>query len=106
MGRLKEQELSRYPYGAGYQNTDTSRAAAAGVTTKTTTWRQRVIEVLHKAGPNGATVHETAAALGAPVSTIQPRFSELVQLGRIRDSEKRRVNPSSGKKAIVYILDW
>ncbi|GAY19724.1 hypothetical protein SFOMI_0244 [Sphingobium fuliginis] len=36
--------------------------------------------------------------------SLQPRFSELKAKGLIADSGKRRVNPSSRKRAVVWVL--
>ena len=49
-----------------------------------------------------STVHETAKVLGCSVPSVQPRFSELEDVGLIRDSGKRRKNAVSGKSAIVW----
>ena len=48
------------------------------------------------------TVHECAARLDLPVSTVQPRFSELRKMGMLEDSTERRLNAASGKPAIVW----
>lgn len=53
---------------------------------------------------NGCTTHEVAWILRLPVSSVQPRVSELKAAGRIVDTGARRLNETSGKKAAVFAV--
>ena len=50
----------------------------------------------------GATLFEIKNILGWSINRISGRVTELQQDDRIRDSGKRRVNPESGRNAIVW----
>jgi hypothetical protein len=91
---------ARYPHVAGFKAQDTSVEAAA--TTDAARLRDRVVTWLQAQGAQ--TADECAGCLGCSVLAIRPRFSELLALGRIRDTGMRRPNASSGKRAIVWEL--
>lgn len=86
------------------RGTDTSREAATDLTSRAPVIRQKVLEAISQAGPYGCTSEDLAAALDLPRVTVQPRTSELRALRKIADSGLRRLNPSSGKRAIVWTL--
>jgi predicted ArsR family transcriptional regulator len=88
-----------YPDVPGAADRDTARAAADDIASHVNRLQNMVIQQLSH---SPQTVHECANQLGLPVSTVQPRFSELARRGRIKDSGARRVNSTSGKKAIVW----
>ena len=48
------------------------------------------------------TVHEAAVKANVSVAAIQPRFSELRRKGQIMPSGEKRVNPTTGKRAMVW----
>lgn len=50
------------------------------------------------------TTDECADRLGIDKLSIRPRFSELAALSKIADTGERHVNPSSGKRAIVWCI--
>ena len=89
---------SSYPYLPGFQDTDTSKAAADGIAPSASTLRLAALQVL-KAGPR--TADEVAAVMGESILAIRPRITELNQQGRVYDTGKRRKN-SSGRTAIVW----
>lgn len=89
-----------YPQSPGFNETDTSKAAARTMTARAVTLCGQVYELLRTQG--GYTVHEAAIQLHCTVASIQPRFSELRAQGMVYDSGKRRVNADSGKRAIVW----
>ena len=91
--------LRRFPADPGFQARDTSRAAAVAMAPRAPRIRELVLAEI-EATPS--TVHEVATRLRRPVSTVQPRFSELEGQGKIEDSGFRRHNAASGKKAIVW----
>lgn len=93
-------DLFRYPVGPGAQDRDTSREAAAEVRGKVPVLRAAALDVLERS--NGLTADEVAGRLGMSILSIRPRITELLKLGKIRDSGDRRRNPISGKRAIVW----
>lgn len=50
----------------------------------------------------GVTLFEIVRKLQWPVNSISGRITELSHAGVIEDTGKRRVNPLTGKKAIVW----
>lgn len=90
---------ARYPHAPGFKAGDTSKAAAESMAGKAAGLRAKVIAALREAGP--LTVHECAGKLGLSVPSIQPRFSELRELGRVEDTGLRRQN-TSGRSAAVW----
>jgi len=63
--------------------------------------RTIVFEVI-KNSKKGATLFEIKNTLGWSINRISGRVSELQDDDRIKDSGKRRVNPESGRNAIVW----
>lgn len=90
--------LDWYPTAPGHALRDTSIEAAAAIASRAETLRAAVLAML-KAAP--LSVHQCAAALGEPVASVQPRFSELVALDLVVDSGTRTRN-LSGRSAIVW----
>lgn len=86
-----------YPRKPGWREPETSKDAAADVGPTADNLRSLVLLALRVP----RTVHETAAILGLPVPTIQPRFSELRKLGEIAPSGERRQN-ATGSMAHVW----
>ncbi len=89
-----------YPESPGSNWRDTSRDAADQIREPAGTLRSLVYDLICSR-PN-LTTHECAELLGRPVSSVQPRFSELAATGRIVDSGQRRRNLASGKNAIAW----
>ncbi len=79
---------------------DTSAAAYAGIMDAAGHLRAIVHQALY-AHPAGLTVDEVCALAGYPRYSLQPRFSEMLKKGIIRDTGLRRRNVS-GAKAIVW----
>lgn len=90
---------ARYPYEAGYRDTDTSREAAERVDAGTL--RGKVLDAIRAHGP--LTADETADRLRLDKLSIRPRCTELRELGKLEDSGVRRLN-ASGRRAIVWEL--
>ena len=63
--------------------------------------RAIVFDVISKS-KKGATLFEIQQALGWSINRISGRVTELHQDDRIRDNGKRRLNPETGRKAIVW----
>jgi hypothetical protein len=98
-------DFSSYPLRPGSKGgAETSLAAARDIAPKAHLIREKVLAVVTEAGSFGCIPEEGCAKLDLPRPTVQPRFSELAAVGAIVDSGRRRRNPSSGKRAIVWVL--
>lgn len=94
-----------YPASPGYKDRDTSRLAARVAAGRVELLRDQCLLALRKAGQDGIgglTADEAALQIGENVLSIRPRFSELVRLGKIKDSGQRRRN-ESGATAKVWV---
>lgn len=90
-------QTTPYPHSAGYQNTDTSKAAAESIPAHLL--RAKVLREFERRG--AMTADECASALHSSVLSIRPRVTELGKLGRLVATSERRTN-ASGRKAIVW----
>jgi hypothetical protein len=91
-----------YPVAAGSKGRDgTSQEAAKAIQPRVANLRHQALTVLAALG--SATVLEATAAAGATRESLQPRFSELRNLGLVEATGDRRLNPS-GKWAAVLRL--
>jgi DNA-binding Lrp family transcriptional regulator len=86
--------MLEYPTGPGHRDVDTSVAAARDI--------EIALRAIRAAGTHGLTTNELSAQVRISRDSMQPRTSELRELGLIRDSGARRLN-SNGKRAIVWI---
>ena len=93
-----------YPYHPGSKGPETSAEAADDIASISGHLRKLTTRSYTEVGEDGLTAEETANRVGYPRVSIQPRISELVRLGVLRDSGRRRVNASSGKRAVVWVL--
>ncbi len=89
-----------YPDAPGYRRTDTSRQAAASMMPRAGTLQDVVLKALGHHGP--LATFEMPAKVGATYRALQPRTSELAKKGFIVDSGERRVDPETGRSAIVW----
>jgi len=88
--------------GIGYRNTDTSLQAANEIAPKAKNLKEQVLELLRRS-PDPLDTEEIAATLGARLSSVQPRTSELSREGKIRDSGFRGVT-EAGKPCIRWVV--
>lgn len=88
-----------YPDSPGYQDTDTSRAAASAIKPGATTIRAEVARLFEVR--SALTADECAERLDMSILTIRPRVTELVKQGELVDTGQRRKN-RSGRLAAVY----
>lgn len=65
--------------------------------------QRMVLRTIRRAKKAGRTAEECAIVLRLPRVSAQPRTSELKAKGLIIDSGKRRINRSSGKRAVVWV---
>ena len=63
---------------------------------------RRVLKVITGA-IEGLTLFEIQDRLSWPVNRVSGRITELRKAGKIVDSGFRRINPESGKKAVVWV---
>ena len=81
----------------------TSHVAARRIAGHAATLRERIFAFIAERGVAGATDDEGEAALSIKCQTYTPRRGELVALGLLVDSGKRR-NTTSGRPAAVWTL--
>jgi len=84
------------------EGSDTSEAAATSVKLTIGALHRRVEGFISRRKWRGATDEEITEALGLNPSTERPRRRELVLLGRVKDSGRRR-RVHSKRKAVVWI---
>lgn len=80
----------------------TSEVAAKRIAGHAKNLRARVLAFIIGRGPHGATDDEGEAVLGIKCQTYTPRRGELVALGLVVDSGRRR-NTASGRPAAVWV---
>lgn len=90
-----------YPETPGHRDTDTSRAAAEDVRPKVSVLRQMVLDAL---SVRPMTTLEIAHHCRQRYETLQPRSSELKNMGLIEDSGARGISRDPRKKAIIWKL--
>lgn len=88
--------IDRYPNAPGWKGTETSREAAASVTTHEA--YSGILAVLRCHGPK--TADEVAEIMGLSVLYVRPRCSEMKLKGWIEPTGVRRPN-ASGRNADV-----
>ncbi len=86
-----------------HNGTETSRAAADRIRSSAPNMRTAILRHLSERGQAGATDEELQTTLGLRVQTETPRRGELVKLGLVRDSGRRRPT-ISGRQAIVWTV--
>lgn len=86
--------------GTGWQSTDTSRAAAAGVTPKAPRLRDLVLQAM-KAASGPVSTEWIASRVGHGYASVQPRISELHRDGLVRDSGARG-KTSAGRTCVLW----
>lgn len=91
-----------YPESPGFKKAGTSEAAARSVAGRAPGLRERALKAVKAAGAAGLTADECAAALGATVLAVRPRFTELLEKGMIRETQRLRRN-ESGRMARVMV---
>lgn len=96
--------MKRYPEYPGHRGQDTSIEAAEALSP----YLNRLQKLVHSAVDeaterrDGCTTIEAANALGRDHHEVGKRITELQQKGSVKDSGRRRLNPS-GRKASVWI---
>ncbi|RYD66024.1 MAG: hypothetical protein EOP83_06005 [Verrucomicrobiaceae bacterium] len=88
------------------RNTDpsTSHEAASAILKDRTAIQRRVMEEFDKAGAYGLTDYELEDRCGSHNSTFRTRRAELVDLGHVRDSGKKRVHRElNNRQRVVWV---
>lgn len=94
-----------YPDRPGFKGSaETGREAAEAIAPKLGRLQRLVRDLVTQRGRQGLTPEEAADLTGESRATLQPRFSELKAKGQIADSGMRRTNPSSRKRAVVWVV--
>ncbi len=83
-----------------HRGVDTSIEAAAIAALGASALRRLVLRTLYN-HPENLTVDQTCAVTKRPRYSLQPRFTELRDMGLIRDTGERRLN-ASGASAKVW----
>ena len=95
------------PYGGlpPYQKgSDTSREAARSVARGAPTKRAEVYGYILARGDDGATDAEIEGGLSMLRQSVCARRNELVKLGMIRDSGRRRTSLHTGRRCAVWVV--
>lgn len=104
-GAVEHPQHVTYPDQPGFKgDAETGREAAADIAPHLGRLQRMVLGIITDRGAHGATPEEAADLLGLARVSAQPRTSELKAKGAIVDSGMRRVNASSSKRAVVYVL--
>lgn len=82
--------MPRTEEGVGWKGRETSRAAAAAMSPKAGSIREKVLAHL-RAAPAPLTSEEISDQLGIPYGSVQPRLSELAGQNLVRDSGVRKL---------------
>ena len=95
-----------YSTSEAHRGVSTSVAAAARIAPVAGRLRAIVHQALYE-HPAGLTVDEVCAVTGYPRYSLQPRFSEMLRSGTIRDTGRRRQNKSGAFAAVwrATVLD-
>ena len=86
------------------KGSDTSREAARSVARGAPTKRAEVYGYILARGDAGATDAEIEGGLSMLRQSVCARRNELVKLGMIRDSGRRRNSPHTGRRCAVWVV--
>jgi hypothetical protein len=95
----------RYPAYPGAKREGTSQDAADDIAPRAPTLRRATLAVYQAGHEVELTADEAAAVMGQSILAIRPRVTELVRLGELEDTGRRRRN-ASGKFAVVWRMRW
>ncbi len=99
---MSNDNFAEYPNHPGWKAQETSALAAVSVADKAPILRARCLKLIGES-VEGLTGNEMAAAMGWDITSIRPRLTELVRLGKIINSGKRRPTPS-GCTAMMWVV--
>jgi hypothetical protein len=102
----EQKDLFGYPLYGGkppsQKHSETSRAAAERIKSRIGPLHAEVVEFL-KSHAGGATDEEMQRDIPMPANTQRPRRVELTEMGRIVDSNRRKLTRSK-RHAVVWVL--
>jgi len=99
----RHREWGDTPEAAGAaQGSATSAQSAQALSGKLGELQERVLQVIQKAGDNGATDEEIEVSLEMARHTVTPRRRELVLGGRVRDTGRTRIAARTGRSITVW----
>lgn len=90
--------------GAPYSNQTTSKEAAEAVAPDVGRQQRLVLNYLEKRGEHGSTDFEILRDLDIDPNAVRARRGELVDKGKVADSGKKRLNPDTRKRCIVWVV--
>lgn len=97
-----------FDFATARGKTDTSAAAGEKMDATAPTLRQKTLAQItqHTDLPYwlGLTADEVASLLGEDILAIRPRLSELVAMGLIKDSGRRRLNAKGNTQIVFQIV--
>ncbi len=94
-----------YPDTPGYQNTETSKAAARSMVSIAETRREEVFSKISASSFKGITAEQIRKSLELSCNCkVYPRISELRKKGRILDSGRKRRN-ENGRLATIWTIE-
>lgn len=94
-------DLLTYPHRPGHRGEETSIEAADHIEPHVGHLQQLALDAIEASGERGMTALEVCAHTGVDRIAMQPRVTELRQMGLIHKSGMKRKNPS-GVSAIVW----
>jgi hypothetical protein len=101
-GAQSPDDVPGYPFSPAPGKTDTSKEAADAMQPHCGRLQADALAAIREAGEDGHTADEVVDRRGGNRWSIQPRISELRQMGLVVDSGRRRQNVT-GKRAIVWV---
>lgn len=63
--------------------------------------RKRILELLERLGPGGATRYELSVELEMNYTTVSGRVADLKRMGEVRDTKEKRMTPSGSPACVV-----
>lgn len=100
---MNQEELFLPPAGDGKRVLDTQLDGYEKAQENLGERQGRVLGVIRSSGEVGATLFELCAFLNLPVNSVSGRVTELVMMGKVKDSGKRKRNPASGVNGVVWV---
>ncbi len=101
-GAPSPDDVPAYPFSPAPGKTDTSNEAADAMQPHCGRLQADALATIKDAGKDGCTADEVGNRQGRNRWSVQPRISELRQMGLVVDSGRRRQNVT-GKRAIVWV---
>lgn len=95
------QLLLSYPSSARWKRAGTSQESAEKINPRVPTIRERVLAALRV---TPGTPDEISDWLGESILTVRPRCSELLRLGKVKETGERRPNRSGHSANVLAAI--